>query len=153
MNRLKQLFGNDFTMKPLDKKITIPNVSLSPKGLFILDQVHQKLILKAYSPHTVKSYRSALIPFLTFFDAREIEEGWKTGYIPLRRTTPYAQPVSKNNEGVIARLDSSLVQWAYNLTKDIELPDNEEIKGITPTKTSLGKLSCKSFLVISIFFS
>jgi len=63
-------------------------------------------------------------------DAREIEEGWKTGYIPLRRTTPYAQPVSKNNEGVIARLDSSLVQWAYNMTKDIELPDNEEIKGM-----------------------
>jgi len=63
-------------------------------------------------------------------DAREIEKGWKTGYIPLRRTTPYAQPVAKNNEGVIARLDSNLVQWAYNLTKDIELPDNEEIKGM-----------------------
>ncbi len=63
-------------------------------------------------------------------DAREIEKDWKTGYIPLRRTTPYAQPVSKNNEGVIARLDSSLVQWAFNLTKDMELPDNEEIKGM-----------------------
>jgi purine nucleoside permease len=61
-------------------------------------------------------------------DAREIEAGWKTGYIPLRRTTPYEQPVSENNEGVVARLNTGLVDWAYQMTKDIELTDNEEIK-------------------------
>ncbi len=63
-------------------------------------------------------------------DAREIPEGWKTGYIPLRRTEPYAEPVSSNNEGVVVRLNTGLVNWAYELTKDIELPDNEEIKAM-----------------------
>ena len=61
-------------------------------------------------------------------DAREMEKGWSTGYIPLRRTTPYEQPVLENSEGVVVRLDSQLVDWAYRLTKDIQLTDNEEIR-------------------------
>lgn len=63
-------------------------------------------------------------------DGREIPEDWKTGYIPLRRTEPYAQPVSDNDEGVVAHLNPGLVNWAYELTKDMELPDNDEIKGM-----------------------
>lgn len=60
-------------------------------------------------------------------DAREIPEDWKTGYIPLRRFEPYEQPVSKQGEGVVARLNTDLVEWAYQMTKDIELTDNEDI--------------------------
>ena len=61
-------------------------------------------------------------------DAREIEEGWSTGYIPLRRTTPYEQPIAANNEGAVARLNPPMVDWAYQLTKDVALTDNEEIR-------------------------
>ena len=60
-------------------------------------------------------------------DAREVPESWSTGYIPLRLTEPYEKPVPKNNEGVVYQLKSSLVDWAYNLTKDIDLADNESI--------------------------
>lgn len=60
-------------------------------------------------------------------DAREIPEEWPTGYLPLRNTKPYAQPIPENNEGAVKQLNPGLVEWAYQLTKDIELPDNEKI--------------------------
>jgi purine nucleoside permease len=60
-------------------------------------------------------------------DAREIPEEWTTGYIPLRKAEPYQGPAPENNEGAVYRLNPALVDWAYGLTKDIELMDNEEI--------------------------
>ncbi|MEM6633945.1 MAG: purine nucleoside permease [Bacteroidota bacterium] len=61
-------------------------------------------------------------------DAREIPEDWETGYIPLRLTKPYEQPVPENNEGVMYRLNPKLVDWAYETTKDLDLGDNEVIQ-------------------------
>lgn len=61
-------------------------------------------------------------------DAREVPEDWATGYIPLRLTKPYETPVPENNEGVAYRLNPGLVDWAYNLTKDIELMDTPEVE-------------------------
>ncbi len=61
-------------------------------------------------------------------DAREIPEDWTTGYIPLRKTEPYEKPYSADNEGAVTQLDPGLVNWAFELTKDIELPDNEDIQ-------------------------
>ncbi|MEM1123670.1 MAG: purine nucleoside permease, partial [Bacteroidota bacterium] len=81
-------------------------------------------------------------------DAREIEADWKTGYIPLRRTTPYEKPISDRKEGVVARLDSNLVQWAYNLTKDIELPDNEEIKKMREQYVGYAAANMKPYVLI-----
>ena len=60
-------------------------------------------------------------------DAREMPKEWTTGYIPLRKAEPFEMPVPDNNEGVAYRLNPSLVDWAYDLTKGIELLDNEEI--------------------------
>ena len=61
-------------------------------------------------------------------DAREIPKGWKTGFIPLRKTSPYEKPRVEDSEGVVARLNSGMVEWAYQLTKDVELMDNENIQ-------------------------
>jgi len=61
-------------------------------------------------------------------DTREIPEDWATGYIPLRKAEPYQQPVPQNNEGVAYRLNPGLVDWAYELTKDIPLMDNPDIQ-------------------------
>lgn len=61
-------------------------------------------------------------------DAREIPEDWTTGYIPLRKTTPYEQPMQADDEGAIAKLNTQMVDWAYQLTKDVELMDNEKIE-------------------------
>ena len=60
-------------------------------------------------------------------DAREIPDDWKTGYIPLRLSEPYEQPVPENNEGAVYHLNPDLVNWAYELTKDVDLGDNEVI--------------------------
>ena len=60
-------------------------------------------------------------------DPREVPKDWETGYIPLRKSTPYEMPVPGNNEGAVYQLNPGLVDWAYNLSKDVVLIDNDEI--------------------------
>ena len=57
-------------------------------------------------------------------DAREIPEDWPFGYFP--RFT--SRPFDKNKpepSGEVFRLNSELTEWAYQLTKDTDLPDDE----------------------------
>jgi purine nucleoside permease len=61
-------------------------------------------------------------------DAREIPKDWKTGYIPLRKSVPYELPRREPDEGESYHLNSALVEWAYRLTKDVKLEDNEAIR-------------------------
>jgi purine nucleoside permease len=60
-------------------------------------------------------------------DAREIPKNWTTGYIPFGRSAPYTEPTPKD-EGNWYTLNPHLVAWAYQLTKDVRLPDSD----ITP---------------------
>ncbi|MCU1321021.1 MAG: purine nucleoside permease [Acidobacteriaceae bacterium] len=70
-------------------------------------------------------------------DAREIPNAteadrklWTTGYIPLGKSTPYEQPRKprfNGDDGNIYHLNTGLVSWAFNLTKDIQLPDNTQL--------------------------
>jgi purine nucleoside permease len=61
-------------------------------------------------------------------DARQIPESWPTGYVPLRKATPYEQPVREQLEGELYTLNSDLVSWAFRLTKDISLPDSDSLR-------------------------
>ena len=63
-------------------------------------------------------------------DGREIPAEWKTGYVPLGKSTPYEQPRTARfgDDGNVYHLNSALVSWAFNLTKDNALPDTPEIK-------------------------
>jgi purine nucleoside permease len=61
-------------------------------------------------------------------DARQIPESWPTGYIPLRKATPYEEPVRKELEGEIYTLNPALVDWAFRLTKDTPLPDSDSLR-------------------------
>jgi len=61
-------------------------------------------------------------------DAREIPSDWKTGYIPLRKSTPYEQPRRLPNEGESYQLHGPLVEWAYRLTKDVKLADSAALR-------------------------
>ncbi len=61
-------------------------------------------------------------------DAREIPKDWKTGFVPLRKAVPYELPLKENNEGEVFVLDKKLVDWAYGLTKDMDLGDTEAMK-------------------------
>src|SRR5579862_5433979 len=49
-------------------------------------------------------------------DARQIPPDWPTGYVPLRRRTPYEQPVSSESYGELYTLNPGLVGWACRLT-------------------------------------
>jgi purine nucleoside permease len=61
-------------------------------------------------------------------DAREIPTGWKTGYVPLRRSVPYEQPRVDTGAGEAYHLNVPLVDWAFKLTEHVELPDNEAMR-------------------------
>ena len=60
-------------------------------------------------------------------DAREIPADWPTGIVPLRRSTPYELPVDASY-GEAYELNPALMQWAYQLTKETPLADNETIR-------------------------
>jgi purine nucleoside permease len=60
-------------------------------------------------------------------DAREIPLDWQTGYVPLRKSVPYEQPVTPP-DGQVYELNASLVDWAYKLTKDTPLADTETMR-------------------------
>jgi purine nucleoside permease len=61
-------------------------------------------------------------------DGREIPADWPTGFIPLRKSTPYEQPRRVPDEGEVFHLNPSLVDWAYRLTKDVKLEDTEQMR-------------------------
>jgi purine nucleoside permease len=61
-------------------------------------------------------------------DAREIPPDWPTGFVPLRKSKPYEQPMKGELEGELYTLNTSLTKWAVHLTKDVPLIDNDEIR-------------------------
>jgi purine nucleoside permease len=61
-------------------------------------------------------------------DAREIPADWPTGFVPLRKTKPYEQPVKAQLDGEAYTLNQDLVAWAHQLTKDVPLADSEEMR-------------------------
>ncbi len=62
-------------------------------------------------------------------DPRETPEGWSTGYIPLRKSEPYEKPFpAKEKPDMVIKLDADLVDWAYELTKDVPLKDDESLR-------------------------
>ncbi len=69
---LKQIFGESFEERPLAKTATIPRIELSESMKTELERVHEKIILKAYSHSTWKSYRGALTYFFKYFENRAL---------------------------------------------------------------------------------
>ena len=61
-------------------------------------------------------------------DAREIPREWPTGYVPLRRATPYEQPARTETEGEVYTLSAALVDWAWKLTRGMELADTPALQ-------------------------
>jgi purine nucleoside permease len=61
-------------------------------------------------------------------DSRDLPAGWQTGYVPLRKTRPYEQPLKPQLEGEAYTLNPDLVGWAFALTKDSPIPDTPELR-------------------------
>lgn len=60
-------------------------------------------------------------------DAREMPKAWSTGYFPRNGTEPYGLP-RPESEGEVFRLNPALTEWAYQLTRDVVLPDSEALQ-------------------------
>ena len=58
-------------------------------------------------------------------DAREIPADWEWGYIARHTKVPF-DPNKPEPRGEVFRLNPALTEWAYQLTKDVQLPDNAE---------------------------
>ncbi len=70
-------------------------------------------------------------------DAREIPSDWQTGYVPLGKTAPYEQPplVKDYAAGQVYTLNPGLLRWAFELTRDTPLIDNDQMKERRATYT------------------
>lgn len=60
-------------------------------------------------------------------DPREAPDNWATGYIPFRNKEPYQLPIPAEDQhwGVRYKMNSQLLNWAYQLTKDTQLTTDE----------------------------
>src|ERR1700687_281342 len=57
-------------------------------------------------------------------DARQIPQNWSTGYVPLRKATPYEQPVASDGYGEMYALNPALVGCDLSPTQNVNLPDS-----------------------------
>ena len=83
-------------------------------------------------------------------DAREIPADWPTGYVPLGKTKPYEEPRRSADyaAGQFYQLNPALVQWAYQLTRDTPLVDNEPMKKRRMTYTDTPNAQRPPFVLI-----
>jgi purine nucleoside permease len=62
-------------------------------------------------------------------DAREIPKDWSTGIFPLESHGPYdPKAEAKPGEGQIFTLNRKLVDWAYGLTRRVDLGDDDRLR-------------------------
>jgi len=64
-------------------------------------------------------------------DAREIPANWSTGIVPYDRATPFEQPEppALSMNGLLAYdLNDGLAAWAYGLTRDLVLRDDDKLR-------------------------
>jgi integrase/recombinase XerD len=78
MESLKQLFGSEVEFISETQPINLPKPTLNEEGEKALLAVEQKLRLKAYSYHTIKNYKSALIYFFSYFRSKSPGQITKT---------------------------------------------------------------------------
>ena len=95
-------------------------------------------------------------------DAREIPSAWSTGYFPLFTHAPYENAelvdVSHSPNGEVYALNLPLAKWAYSLTKDTKLLNNEAMDALRAKYTNsanakaLPNVSIGSHLSASTFW-
>lgn len=61
-------------------------------------------------------------------DGREIPEDWPYGLIPLGAKEPNQQSTGWTVDTIVYHLNAPLVDWAYELTKDVPLADSPAMK-------------------------
>ena len=73
LEEVKRIFHSKYEFKPGERSLPVTGHTLSEKSLVIMAKYEQKLILKAYSPSTIGSYKHEFASFLAFFENAEID--------------------------------------------------------------------------------
>lgn len=60
-------------------------------------------------------------------DAREIPDDWEDGYFPLFSQGPYDKGRKSYSLGEVFQLNPGLVDWAYAMTRNMQLPDHPRL--------------------------
>jgi purine nucleoside permease len=60
-------------------------------------------------------------------DAREMPADWPTGYFARNTKKPY-DPNKPTPDGEVFHLNPAMTEWAYQLTKNVQLTDNEALQ-------------------------
>lgn len=79
-------------------------------------------------------------------DMREVPEGWSTGYFPLFTAKPYDENKSRPL-GEVYQLNLPFVNWAYELTKNVELKDDPSLTEIREQYTQHPNARRKPFVL------
>jgi integrase/recombinase XerD len=144
VEQLKKLFYPDVKIEKSESKKAIPNKRLSEKSLNELEKYERKLLLKAYSPSTVKTYKGEFIQFLTFFEAHDLSAVTKEeieAYLG-HLVSKYKISESKQNQAVNA------IKWYYEqvLGKPREYYDIQRAKKAKSLPNVLSKEEVKRLL-------
>jgi site-specific recombinase XerD len=70
---LKKMYAGKYEIEEDQQIIKQPKFTLKDASLLALSQAEQKLILKGYSPNTLKSYSSELSGFLKYFENHDLK--------------------------------------------------------------------------------
>ena len=73
-------------------------------------------------------------------DGREIAADWPTGIIAYDRATPFEKPAppAVSDNGILSyALNDGLATWAYSLTRNLVLPDDEKLKAARASYSEL----------------
>lgn len=81
-------------------------------------------------------------------DSREIPEEWPYGMLALGAKEPNTLDNGWQVETVKFKLNESLVDWAYELTKDYPLPENEAVKAFSEIYSGYPNATKPPFVMI-----
>jgi len=72
-NLLKTIFKGKYKIFDEEKPPKLPQFTLNEISLIAIAEAEQKLILKAYSPNTIRSYKHELIIFFKYFESVDLK--------------------------------------------------------------------------------
>ena len=81
---LKKIFKDKYVIEKVQQVPKMPRVILNERLLEELAKVHQKLVLKSYSDHTIRNYKAELGNFFKYFeniDLRQLDKEKIESYI------------------------------------------------------------------------
>ena len=74
MALLKKIFKGKYIIEKMQQPPKMPSVILNEKSLEKLAIVHQKLVLKSYSAHTIRNYKAELAIFFKYFENVDLQQ-------------------------------------------------------------------------------